>query len=443
MQTQANYSHDPWRILRHVGCLILLVAMAQLSIARTENTPMLTQGDIRASELMLPGGGQGADSARPDDNDRRLAPTPPMGWNSWNWFGKTQINEQIVREVIDAMVSSGLRDAGYKYVIVDGGWRDTVLDANGALRPNPERFPHGIKVLADYAHARGLKFGLHTVPGTMDCGGDPVGGFGHEEVQISQFVDWGVDFLKLDKCRKSGGWDEAVVKQTYQKWHDLLARCGRDIVLSISAYKFRDWNPGVGHMSRTTRDIGSRTNGGARFDTFEIRKRGSVMGNAEMNSHSADDAGPGYWNDPDMLVVGSQGLTVAEQKIHFALWCVMSSPLFLGNDPRHMGTDEKSILLNKTCIHIDQDPAGQGRRVWKDSDVEAWSKELTTGEVALLVINRNPVAMRQVAVSLKELGIKTGAKLTDVYTAKKLRATGGKLSCQLAPQSGLFLLAKP
>src|SRR5690242_19416447 len=132
-------------------------------------------------------------------NVQTLAPAPPMGWNSWNWFGKDQINEKIVREVIDAIVKNGLRDAGYKYVVVDGGWRDTVLGPNGELRADPHKFPHGIKALADYAHSKGLKFGLHTVPGTWDCGGDKVGGYGHEKVQIQQFVNWGIDFIKLDK----------------------------------------------------------------------------------------------------------------------------------------------------------------------------------------------------------------------------------------------------
>jgi len=149
---------------------------------------------------------------------QQLAPTPPMGWNSWNWFGKHQINETIVREVIDAMVANGLKDAGYEYVVVDGGWRDTTLAADGKLRPNPKRFPHGMKAFADYAHSKGLKFGVHTVPGTNDCGGDAVGGFGHEKVQVQQFADWGLDFIKLDKCRYKPGWTEDLLKKIYFKW---------------------------------------------------------------------------------------------------------------------------------------------------------------------------------------------------------------------------------
>ena len=134
---------------------------------------------------------------------KELAKTPPMGWNSWNWFGKEAINEKLIREVIDAMAANGLKDAGYKYVVIDGGWRDTKLGPKGELLVHPERFPGGMKALADYAHSKGLKFGLHTTPGSHDCGQDKVGGWGHEEVHVKQMADWGVDFIKLDKCRQS------------------------------------------------------------------------------------------------------------------------------------------------------------------------------------------------------------------------------------------------
>ncbi|OJU26840.1 MAG: hypothetical protein BGN92_07120 [Sphingobacteriales bacterium 41-5] len=160
---------------------------------------------------------------------RGLAQTPPMGWNSWNFFGKQDINEKIVYEVIDAMVSTGLRDAGYNYVVIDGGWRDTALAADGSLLSHPLKFPNGIKPLADYAHSKGLKFGLHTVPGTHDCGGNPVGNYSHEELHVKQFVEWGLDFVKLDCCRMLGdpcsssptgrtGWREESTKDLYLKW---------------------------------------------------------------------------------------------------------------------------------------------------------------------------------------------------------------------------------
>ena len=302
--------------------------------------------------------------------NNKIAPTPPMGWNSWNWFGKQEVNEVIIKQCMDAIVDNGLLDAGYNYFVIDGGWRDTKLGPNGELLPHPEKFPHGIKILADYAHSKGLKFGLHTVPGTADCGGDPVGGFGHEKVQMKQFVDWGLDFIKLDKCRYADGWNEELLKKTYEKWKGLIDKSGRDIVLSISAYVWRDWYPEIGQMARTTGDIKARVSGGAVFDD----KKGSVMEIAEINNKSAQFAGNGYWNDPDMLAVGNQGLTVDEQKVHFALWCIMSSPLILGNDPRDMTVEEKDIITNELAISINQDPTEQGKLIKAKNKREVWAK---------------------------------------------------------------------
>jgi alpha-galactosidase len=251
-----------------------------------------------------------------DQNRKSLAPTPPMGWNSWNWFGKKEINEKNMKECIDAVVAEGLLDAGYNYFVIDGGWRDTKLGSNGELLSNPEKFPHAMKAIADYAHSKGLKFGLHTVPGTHDCGGDPVGGFGHEEVQIKQFVDWGLDFIKLDNSIYADGWNENLLKETYMKWCKLLDSCGRDTVLSISTYQWRDWHPEVGEMARTNGDIRAKVSKRAVFDSLRL----SVMKISDDNNIQAVHAGKGFWNDLDMLATGEQGLTVKEQKTHFALW---------------------------------------------------------------------------------------------------------------------------
>ena len=371
-----------------------------------------------------------------------LAPSPPMGWNSWNWFGKPDINEQNMRECIDAIVDQGLLDVGYEYFVIDGGWRDTKLGPNGELLAHPEKFPHGIKVLADYAHSRGLKFGLHTVPGTHDCGGDLVGGFGHEEVQVKQFVDWGLDFIKLDKCKYADGWNEEFVEKTYRKWSELLNDCGRDIQLSISAYVWRDWYPQVGQMARTTGDITAKCNTpeGALFDPpADFKKRfNSVMEIAEINSKSAEFAGNGYWNDPDMLVTGEQGLSLDEQKSHFALWCIMSSPLILGNDPRNMTKDEKEILMNKLAISINQDPTEQGTRIKKDGDVEVWVKQLKNNKKAVLLLNRNRNETKKYTLNFQDLGMKVGG-VTDVYADSKLNVKKGMLEFSIKPHASFFL----
>lgn len=365
-----------------------------------------------------------------------LAPTPPMGWNSWNWFGKKEINEKIVREVIDAMVDSGLRDAGYRYVVVDGGWRDTKLGPQGELLSHPEKFPHGMKALAAYAHSKGLKFGLHTVPGTHDCGGDPVGGLHHEEVHIKQFVDWGLDFVKVDKCRCDGGWTEDLVKAVYFKWSDLLANCGRDIVFSISAYTNREWYSQVCNMARTTGDIRAKVLRGAVFDGV----KGSVMAIAIQNNEAAASAGNGYWNDPDMLVIGEQGLTLEEQKSHFALWCIMSAPLMLGNDPRTMTSHEKEIILNKEAIAINQDPAEQGRRIKADGDAEIWAKKLAGNRMAVLLLNRNGTTPQAASFTGKDIGLTGQLFAREVYAGKDLGAIDATFTRTLSPHGCALLL---
>ena len=382
--------------------------------------------------------------AQDNNQHRKLAPTPPMGWNSWNFFGKQNVNETVTIEVIDAMVQSGLKDAGYEYVIIDGGWRDNKLGSNGELLAHPKKFPHGIKPLADYAHSKGLKFGLHTVPGTHDCGGDPVGGFGNEEVQIRQFVEWGVDFIKLDKCKYADGWNEELLKETYSKWHNILEKSGRDIILSVSAYTYRNWNPEVSQMSRTTLDIGADANQGAMFD-YEEKQRNfmSVMQVAEENSEFAAHAGNGYWNDPDMLVIGNSGLTLEEQKVHFALWCIMSSPLLLGNDPRNMSDEEKDIITNQLAIAVNQDNSGQGVRIKKVGDSEIWAKQMKDGLVAALLLNRNRKEASSIDLSLSEIGVKGKVKIEDIYSGEKLGSFSDSITKIVEPRSGVFLLISP
>jgi alpha-galactosidase len=372
---------------------------------------------------------------------KKLAQTPPMGWNSWNYFGKPNINETLIKECIDAIVDNGLLNAGYEYVVIDGGWRDTKLGSKGELLAHPVKFPSGIKALADYAHLKGLKFGLHVVPGTHDCGGDLVGGLGHEEVHVKQFAEWGLDFIKLDRCRNDNGWTEENLKASYQKWQKLLENCGRDIVYNISAYDFRGWNPEVCHMSRTTYDIAARVANGAKFDYEEkVKNFLSVMQVAEENSESAQFARPGYWNDPDMMVTGDHGLTIEEQKAHFALWCIMSAPLFLGNDPRSMTLEEREIVTNEMAILINQDPTEQGIRIKKTGKAEVWQKKLTNGNRALLLLNRNSVNTEKIVVSLNELGINRKVGIHDIFLKKDTGTVKNKIECKVEPHSCVFLL---
>jgi alpha-galactosidase len=385
---------------------------------------------------------------------KSLAPTPPMGWNSWNWFGKSEINEQNMRECIDAIVNQGLLEAGYEYFVVDGGWRDNKLGANGELLAHPEKFPSGMKALADYAHSKGLKFGLHTVPGTHDCGGDPVGGFNKEEIHVKQFVEWGLDFVKVDLCRQAedpcttcektkNGWSEETIKNTYIKWSSLLINSGRDILFSISAYRFRDWYPDYCNMARSTQDIKSRISKGAVFNSEARENKGllTVMAIADFNNLSASAAGDGFWNDPDMLATGEQGLNYEEQKSHFALWCIMSAPLILGNDPRKMTDEEKSIILNKKAIEINQDPTEQGKRVKKEGDVEIWQKQMKNGQNALLILNTNNQDTKDYDLNLSEFGkkFKKSKNINDVFSGEKINPEKGIISFKIKPHACVFL----
>lgn len=385
-----------------------------------------------------------------------LSPTPPMGWNSWNYFGKHDINEKLVYEVIDAIVEHGLKDVGYNYIVIDGGWRDVKLSPEGKLLAHPSKFPNGIKPLADYAHSKGLKFGLHTVPGTHDCGGDAVGGYNREEIHIQQFVDWGLDFVKVDLCKMTEdpcetctksqtGWSEQTLLETYTKWSNLLNNCGRDILFNISAYTFRDWNPDLCNMSRTTYDIKSnRQKEGAAFNSESRENRGflSVMTCAEINNKYAKYAGNGYWNDPDMLVTGNRGINDKEQESHFALWSIISSPLMLGNDPRNMSEAEKKLVLNKEIIAVNQDPREQGILYKNVDNTQIWKKSLSNGDIAILLLNLDPSIARKIEVNFTELGLSGKLKGRDLINQKKINPGKIVFSKVLEPHECFFFTVR-
>ena len=356
-----------------------------------------------------------------------VAKTPPLGWNSWNCFGKNSINEAIVMEIIDSMSVNGLRDVGFNYIVIDGGWRDSKLGKDGELLINPEAFPSGIKKLADYAHSKGFKLGLHTVPGTHDCGGDEVGGFGKEELHVRQMVDWGVDFIKLDLCinkadtcttckKTINGWSECLIEEVYAKWSHLLYSSGRDILFSVSSYKFRNWNPALCNMSRTTLDMQCRSNMKVALFNNHVRKNKnymSVLTAAIFNDKFADFAGNGYWNDPDIMVTGNQGLSDNEQISHIALWSIITAPMMLGNDPRHLQPVEKKMLLNHEVISINQDPSEQGRLVVDKDEYQIWRKTLSNGSTAYLLLNISN-HRRKVSLLFKDFNIAPKSEIRDV-----------------------------
>lgn len=307
-----------------------------------------------------------------------LAPTPPMGWNSWNTF-EVAINEEIFRQVVDIMVATGMRDAGYNYVVVDDGWEAMERDREGNLVPDPKKFPHGMKALADYVHSKGMKFGIHNCAGTKTCNGMP-GGRGHEFQDARLYASWGVDFLKYDWCEHG----TANARETYKTMRDALYAAGRPVVFSLCEWgsnKPWEWAKEIGHLWRTTGDV---TDCYGCQGEYDLGVKYIVESQVGLERY----AGPNGWNDPDMLEVGNPGLTLAESRAQFSLWCMLAAPLFAGNDLRAVKPEILEILLNKEAIAIDQDPLGkQGYRFAEHRGKQIWVKELSNGDWAVCYHN--------------------------------------------------------
>jgi alpha-galactosidase len=300
----------------------------------------------------------------------QLAKTPPMGWNSWNKYG-CNVSETLIMGMADAMVSSGMKDAGYEYVVIDDCWQVS-RDENGDIVADKDRFPHGIKYLADYIHSKGLKFGIYSCAGTLTCAGRPAGR-GHEYQDALSYARWGVDYLKYDWCNT--GTQDA--RSSYTIMRDGLFAAKRPIVFSICEWgsnKPWEWAGEIGHLWRTTGDISDSWN--------------SMISILSQQKDLAKYAGPGHWNDPDMLEVGNGGMTTEEYKTHFSLWCMLSAPLLAGNDIQNMSPETKSILTNREIIALDQDILGKQGELWRNNgDYQVWMKMLANNEKAVCLLN--------------------------------------------------------
>jgi alpha-galactosidase len=281
-----------------------------------------------------------------------LALTPPMGWNTWNTFAEN-CNETLVKQTADALVSSGMRDAGYVYVVVDDCWSKKDRDENGNLVADPVKFPSGMKALGDYLHSKGLKFGMYGCAGSLTCGGYP-GGRGHEFQDARSYAAWGVDYFKYDWCSHG----TANGPETYRIMSDALKAAGRPIVFSLCEWGQNQpwlWAEPVGHLWRTTGDIGPGYKGSVQ-EQVGARMEGQLL---DMNVGLEKYAGPGHWNDPDMLEVGAKGMSLAESRGHFSLWCMLAAPLIAGNDVRSMTPGDRGDPDQQgRAIAVDQDPAG-------------------------------------------------------------------------------------
>lgn len=311
-----------------------------------------------------------------------LAPTPPMGWNSWNRFGPF-VSDTLVRETADALIESGMRDAGYRYVVVDDAWEGSLRDDDGQLEPNLWRFPnmHG---LAAYLHKRDLRFGLYTCAGDRTCQGYP-GSRGREFVDARRFASWNVDFIKIDWCHTAG----LDARAAYATWSEAIQSTGRPMVLSICEWGRNrpwEWAGSVGHLWRTSHDIADRWD--------------SVLDILDRQAALADFAGPDHWNDPDMLEVGNGELGDAADSVevamrrcraHLAMWAILNAPLMLGNDLGSLQSWLLPLLTDANMLAVQGDFAGtQGRRMLQTGAIDVWAKPMTTGELAVVVLNRRP-----------------------------------------------------
>jgi alpha-galactosidase len=375
--------------------------------------------------------------AVPAFSQGKTAATPPMGWNSWNHFAN-HVTDADVRSAADMLVSTGMRDAGYVYVNVDDTWQGT-RDAQGLLHSN-ERFPD-MKGLGDYIHSKGLKFGIYSSPGAKTCGGY-AGSLGHEAQDAKMYAGWGVDFLKYDLCsfnddllkaQAEHAGDPNVKKNlmiaAYRKMGEALKGTGRPIVYSLCQYGVDQpwkWGPEVGaQMWRTTDDID---------DSY-----GRMIAIGFSQAGLSKYGGPGHWNDPDMLEIGNGKMTEDEYKTHMSLWVLLASPLLAGNDLSKMTDTDKSLLMNKDAIAIDQDALGkQGDRLYESGDLDVWTKPLSGGRVAVGLFNRS-WSTRDVSVDLAAIGFKSGGGVRDVWKLKDLGHRSGVFTDTL-PKHGATLL---
>jgi alpha-galactosidase len=374
-----------------------------------------------------------------------LAQTPPMGWNSWNTF-QDRLSDILIQQDADAMVTNGMRDAGYQYINLDDGWAlpDRV---NGHIQADPLKFPQGIKAVADYLHARGFKFGIYADRGAKTCLGKCPGSYGHETTDAVDFASWGVDYIKYDNCHAGFLSNQEA---DYQRMGNAIAATGRPMVYSICAWEFKNWMPSLGNLWRTTWDI--------------TNQWGSVISIIDLNEPLAPYAGPGHWNDPDMLVVGcsytpnlqagrvfdlvselvgGEGLSDNECQAHFSLWAMMAAPLIAGNDVRTMPDSIRKILLNKEVIAVDQDPLGkQCVEAWKDlTGLYVYSKELRGKNTRAVALMNRTVNQEVITVQWKDIGLPEGkAKVRDLWKHADVGVYTNNYTSPVPPHGVVLLL---
>ncbi|WP_369794481.1 glycoside hydrolase family 27 protein [Kutzneria sp. 744] len=344
--------------------------------------------------------------------DNGLALTPQMGFNNWNLTQcGSQFNEAFVEGIADTLVSTGLKDAGYQYVNLDDCWAQSSRDSKGNLVPDKNRFPHGIKAVADYVHSKGLKFGLYTSAGTKTCNkaGFP-GALGHEKQDAALWASWGVDYLKYDNCNNQG----QDAKKRYTAMRDALAATGRPILYSICEWGQNQpwtWAAPVGNSWRTTGDIN---------DSYS-----KMLSIYKANIKLGKYAGPGHWNDPDMLEVGNGKMSDTEYRSHFTLWAMMAAPLLIGSDIRKASSATLTILRNADVVALDQDTKGvQGNEISSSNGLHVIRKPLANGDTAVALFNETDKTAK-ISTTLSAIGAPAGTRtLTDLWSKAKSTTSG-------------------
>ncbi|HEY4841048.1 MAG TPA: glycoside hydrolase family 27 protein [Terriglobales bacterium] len=370
-----------------------------------------------------------------------LALTPPMGFNTWNKFG-CDVSDNLVRGMADAMVKSGMKDAGYQYIVIDDCWQ-VARDANGNIIADPQRFPSGMKAMADYIHSLGLKFGIYSDAGSKTCAGRP-GGRGHEFQDAIEYAAWGVDYLKYDWCNTT----TQDAQASYALIRDALDAGGRPIVLSICEWgKAKPWLWGKevgGNLWRTTDDISDKWESHEKWPDGSCCRQG-VLDILDLQVGLQSYAGPGHWNDPDMLEVGNGGMSTIEYRSHFSLWAILAAPLMAGNDLRTMTPEIREILTNKEVIGVNQDALGrEGQRVWKDGDREVWSKQEQDGSRVVVLLNRGDSA-QTIPLNWEQIGYPghLPATVRDLWAHKELGKFAGEFSSTVPPHGVSMVSIRP
>jgi alpha-galactosidase len=334
-----------------------------------------------------------------------LAQSPPMGWNDWYQY-KCTVSDAIVRANADGLVSTGMKTAGYTHISIDDCWQGK-RDGDGNIHPN-SRFPD-MKALADYIHRKGLKFGIYSSPGPKTCAGYE-GSYGHEEQDARTYARWGVDLLKYDWCSAARVYKPDQMQAAYRKMGEALRRTGRPIVYSLCQYGLQAvwrWGASVGgNMWRTTDDIGG--------DYYRVSMFGF------MQNGLAPFAGPGHWNDPDILQIGIGKLNHDEELTQMSLWCLLAAPLQAGNNLAHMSKDTLAILTNPEVIAVDQDPKGvEGHRAWQEGPLEIWVKPLADGSKAVGLFNRG-MGLLPITLHFKDIVMPDSVDVRDLWARRDL-----------------------